>query len=195
MPNYSARDMLLRMAEGGSVASANQSVLDFINNNPDASVEAIATQINSSGADLYSLADTLNIDRSIAQEAYDEANALNQTYLDAETRVMGEINANPAAFNAADAYKEILIADAASERGVNVQGALDAGGSTKTPLIGYLPHPPDHRRIPALRPRPLCLPVFKTITTRSWRMVKLTRQSALPCRRSPRIKACPIMTY
>jgi hypothetical protein len=42
MPNYSARDMLLRMANGGSVASANQSVLDFINNNPDASVEAIA---------------------------------------------------------------------------------------------------------------------------------------------------------
>ncbi len=132
MPNYSARDMLLRMAEGGSVASANQSVLDFINNNPDASVEAIATQINSSGADLYSLADTLNIDRSIAQEAYDEANALNQTYLDAETRVMGEINANPAAFNAADAYKEILIADAASERGVNVQGALDAGVAQST---------------------------------------------------------------
>ncbi|MDC1426879.1 hypothetical protein N8339_07895, partial [Gammaproteobacteria bacterium] len=132
MPNYSARDMLLRMAEGGSVASANQSVLDFINNNPDASVEAIATQINSSGADLYSLADTLNIDRSIAQEAYDEANALNQSYLDAETRVMGEINANPAAFNAADAYSEILKADAASQRGVNVQGALDAGVAQST---------------------------------------------------------------
>ena len=118
MAYQSAREMLsrfpMKMAEGGSV-DANQLVLDFITNNPDASVEAIATQINNSGADLYSLADTLNIDRSIAQEAYDEANALNQTYLDAETRIMGEINANPAAFNAADAYKEILIADAASE--------------------------------------------------------------------------------
>jgi len=135
MAYQSAREMLsrfpMKMAEGGSV-DANQLVLDFITNNPDASVEAIATQINNSGADLYSLADTLNIDRSIAQEAYDEANALNQTYLDAETRVMGEINANPAAFNAADAYSEILKADAASERGVNVQGALDAGVAQST---------------------------------------------------------------
>ena len=135
MAYQSAREMLsrfpMKMAEGGSV-DANQLVLDFITNNPDASVEAIATQINNSGADLYALADTLNIDRSIAQEAYDEANALNQSYLDAETRIMGEINANPAAFNAADAYKEILKADAASERGVNVQGALDAGVAQST---------------------------------------------------------------
>ena len=135
MAYMSAREMLsglpVKMAEGG-VVSANQSVLDFINNNPDASAEAIATQITNSGADLYALADALNIDRSVAQEAYDEANAVNQYYLDAEKRLMAEINADPAAFNAADAYKEILIADAASERGVNVQGALDAGVARST---------------------------------------------------------------
>jgi hypothetical protein len=70
MPNYSARDMLLRMANGGSVASANQSVLDFINN---PSVEAIATKINSSGADLGFIADSLGISRDIADQAYAEA--------------------------------------------------------------------------------------------------------------------------
>ena len=135
MAYMSARELLsglpVKMAEGG-VVSANQSVLDFINNNPDASAEAIATQITNSGADLYALADALNIDQSVAQKAYDEANAVNQYYLDAEKRLMAEINADPAAFNAADAYKEILIADAASERGVNVQGALDAGVARST---------------------------------------------------------------
>lgn len=126
MPNYSARDMLLRMAEGGSVASANQSVLDFINNNPDASVEAIATKINSSGADLGSLADSLGISRDIADQAYAEAMATNNALLAAEQRILGEIAADPASWNAANAYNEVL------KSGVSVQDALDAGVKQST---------------------------------------------------------------
>jgi hypothetical protein len=126
MPNYSARDMLLRMANGGSVASANQSVLDFINNNPDASVEAIATKINSSGADLGFLADSLGISRDIADQAYAEAMATNNALLAAEQRILGEIAADPASWNAANAYNEIL------KSGVSVQDALDAGVKQST---------------------------------------------------------------
>ena len=126
MPNYSARDMLLRMAEGGSVASANQSVLDFINNNPDASVEAIATKINSSGADLGFLADSLGISRDIADQAYSEAMATNNALLGAEQRILGEIAADPASWNAANAYNEVL------KSGVSVQDALDAGVKQST---------------------------------------------------------------
>lgn len=126
MPNYSARDMLLRMAEGGSVASANQSVLDFINNNPDASVEAIATKINSTGADLGFLADSLGISRDIADQAYSEAMATNNALLAAEQRILGEIAADPASWNAANAYNEVL------KSGVSVQDALDAGVKQST---------------------------------------------------------------
>jgi hypothetical protein len=126
MPNYSARDMLLRMANGGSVASANQSVLDFINNNPDASVEAIATKINSSGADLGFLADSLGISRDIADQAYAEAMATNNALLAAEQRILGEIAADPASWNAANAYNEVL------KSGVSVQDALDAGVKQST---------------------------------------------------------------
>jgi hypothetical protein len=126
MPNYSARDMLLRMANGGSVASANQSVLDFINNNPDASVEAIATKINSSGADLGFLADSLGISRDIADQAYSEAMATNNALLAAEQRILGEIAADPASWNAANAYNEVL------KSGVSVQDALDAGVKQST---------------------------------------------------------------
>jgi hypothetical protein len=126
MPNYSARDMLLRMANGGSVSSANQSVLDFINNNPDASVEAIATKINSSGADLGFLADSLGISRDIADQAYAEAMATNNALLAAEQRILGEIAADPASWNAANAYNEVL------KSGVSVQDALDAGVKQST---------------------------------------------------------------
>ena len=130
MANQSAREMLsrlpVRMADGGSVASANQSVLDFINSNPNASLEAIATKINTTGADLGSLADSLGISRDIADQAYAESMATNNALLAAEERILGEIADDPSSWDVETAYNAIL------ESGVSVQDALDAGVKQST---------------------------------------------------------------
>ena len=138
MPNYTARQMLaqlpLRMAEGGSAGilpvdrfapggldRANQAVLSFISANPNASLEAIATQITNTGADLNNVAAALNIPADVAQDAFAKANANNQALLAAEARIMGEMDTAGAQWNAAQAYNEIL------KSGVTTQQALDAG--------------------------------------------------------------------
>lgn len=130
MANQSAREMLsrlpVRMADGGSVASANQSVLDFINSNPNASLEAIATKINTTGADLGFLADSLGIPRDVANQAYAEAMATNNALLAAEERILGEIAADPSSWDPAKAYNAIL------ESGVTIEDALDAGVKQST---------------------------------------------------------------
>jgi len=130
MANQSAREMLsrlpVRMADGGSVASANQSVLDFINSNPNASLEAIATKINTTGADLGSLADSLGISRDVANQAYAEAMATNNALLAAEERILGEIAEDPSSWDPAKAYNAIL------ESGVTVEDAIDAGVKQST---------------------------------------------------------------
>ena len=130
MDRKSAREMLgalpIRMNDGGEV-SANETLLAYIKANPQASAAAISTQIANSGADLNYLADTLGIDRGVAQEAYNNAMATNNKYLAAEERIMAAIEADPAAYNASEAYKDILAANEYEKAGVTVQGALDAG--------------------------------------------------------------------
>jgi hypothetical protein len=131
MPNYTARQMLaqlpLRRAQGGPVymaeggAAADQAVLSFISANPNASLEAIATQITNTGADLNNVAAALNIPADVAQDAFAKANANNQALLAAEARIMGEMDTAGAEWNAAQAYNEIL------KSGVTTQQALDAG--------------------------------------------------------------------
>jgi hypothetical protein len=131
MPNYTARQMLaqlpLRRAQGGPVymaeggAAADQAVLSFISANPNASLEAIATQITNTGADLNNVAAALNIPADVAQSAFAKADANNQALLAAEARIMGEMDTAGAQWNAAQAYNEIL------KSGVTTQQALDAG--------------------------------------------------------------------
>ena len=131
MPNYSARQMLsqlpLRLAQGGPVymaeggAAADQAVLSFISANPNASLEAIATQITNTGADLNNVAAALNIPADVAQDAFAKANAKNQALLAAEKRIMDEMDTAGASYDAANAYNEVL------KSGVTTQQALDAG--------------------------------------------------------------------
>ena len=131
MPNYSARQMLaqlpLRRAQGGPVymaeggAAADQAVLSFISANPNASLEAIATQITNTGADLNNVAAALNIPADVAQSAFAKADANNQALLAAEARIMSEMDTAGAQWNAAQAYNEVL------KSGVTTQQALDAG--------------------------------------------------------------------
>ncbi len=134
MDRKSAREMLgalpIRMSNGGeaeAIAAANKTLLTYIERYPQASAAAISTQINETGANLGDIAEALGIDRDVAQEAYDNAMVTNNKYLAAEERIMAAIKDDPAAYNASDAYKDILAANEYEKAGVTVQGALDAG--------------------------------------------------------------------
>ena len=146
MAYMSARELLsglpVKMAEGGAV----QSVLDYITNNPGASVAAIATQVNNSGASVNAVADALGIDRAVAQEAYTTANKANQDYLEGEQSFLDQISdplgygGDPNYYNTPEynafAYSELLKADAEAQKNnttrINIQGALDAGVAQST---------------------------------------------------------------